>query len=78
MTILFLGIIIGYLLGLISQPLYELVRDWRASRRKFVCDACKTSKRLKSGFEPLSLDLESGDELVPLNLRLCRDCMPSA
>lgn len=78
MTVLAMGIIIGYMLGIISKPMYELIRDWRISRRKFTCDACKMTKRAKEGFAPLALDLEYGTELVPLNLRLCRSCAPNA
>jgi len=78
MTILFLGIIIGFLLGIITKPLYDLNKEWRASRRKFFCDGCKTKTRLKGGYSPVSVDLESNSGVVPLNLLFCRKCLPSA
>jgi hypothetical protein len=71
-------LLVGFLIGYFLTAVYTKTHFWLRSRKRFRCDACKAKYRLRDGFSPLALDLENGDEMVPLNLRLCRRCMPGA
>jgi hypothetical protein len=81
MIFLFIGFIWGLSIGLAFPQIVSGVRAfrrWLRSNRRFVCDACKTKTRAKNGYTPVAIDLEPATGVVPVNLLLCRKCIPNA
>lgn len=72
------GVIVGGLISHFFGQAFSALKDWRADNRRFVCDACKSKSRRKNGYTPFAIDLEPRTGLIPLNLLLCRKCLPNA
>lgn len=80
-VLLFVWILAGALLGHFAGQAFNKLKPWFAARRKFVCDGCKNTCRLHHGFTrvpiDINFDLEFGSpSAVPVNLKLCRNCVP--